>query len=159
METSWHLERSIPVPECGCWIWTGAQCGKGYGLVSIGRRTQRAHRVAFHYATGVDPGSMHVLHKCDTPSCINPMHLMLGTNTDNVADKVAKNRQARGEKIGLAMCGERQGQHKLTASDVVAIRESDLRVKELSLRYGVSPSVISEVRSRKAWKHIEEFAA
>lgn len=82
-----------------CWLWTAAVTGNGYGHFAvgprIGRRFIRAHRFAWKLFRGEIPNGLHVLHRCDNRLCCNPSHLFLGTNVDNVADKVAKNRQAR----------------------------------------------------------------
>lgn len=81
-----------------CINWRGARHPKGYGLhskrVVNGVGYYRAHRWIYALVFGVDPGELHVLHKCDNPSCINPSHLFLGTNADNVADRVAKGRSS-----------------------------------------------------------------
>lgn len=159
IDTSWHEERSIPVPESGCWLWLGCVCNKGYGLVTIARETRRAHRVGYQIATGIAPGSLHVLHKCDTPRCINPAHLFLGTNAENVMDKVRKGRQAVGVLISARMCGERQGISKLTTAQVLEIRRSNESGVDLARRFNISQSVISEIRHRKSWTHVEAKAA
>lgn len=159
MEPSWHMDRSIPVTETGCWLWLGCCDQKGYGLVSLNRVTKRAHRVSYEAATGIAPGDLQVLHKCDTPCCINPDHLFLGTNQDNVADKVAKGRQASGDVVAMGMRGERQGSRKLCEQSVREILRSSERGVDLALRFGISQSVVSEIRSRKAWRHVKEIAA
>lgn len=156
MPHEWHLARSIPVPESGCWLWLGCQDEKGYGLVTEHGRTMRAHRLSYQKAHGLTIGNLQALHKCDTPSCINPAHIFLGTNAENVADKVSKGRQARGRAIGARMCGERQGQSKLTEKQVRYIRKSTERGVVLSRKFGISQSVISEIRNLKAWTHITE---
>jgi hypothetical protein len=82
-----------------CWPWTGGVTHNGYGKFSLGplcaRRIVRSHRLVWEMVHGAVPDGMQVLHRCDNPRCCNPEHLFLGTNADNVADKVAKNRQAR----------------------------------------------------------------
>lgn len=82
-----------------CWPWTAAVTHNGYGKAAIGpsnnRRCVRAHRFVWELLRGPIPQGLQVLHRCDNRLCCNPDHLFLGTNLDNVADKVAKNRQAR----------------------------------------------------------------
>jgi HNH endonuclease len=73
-----------------CWIWAGHIDSEGYGECSHGKS---AHRVAYKLATGQDPGESFVLHKCDTPACVRPDHLFLGTHLDNVRDMDAKGRR------------------------------------------------------------------
>ena len=84
-------KRSIPVPFSGCWLWTGCVDGKmGYGILELMERRLLAHRVSFEAFNGPIPESLHVLHKCDVPSCVNPNHLYAGTDQDNVNDREAR---------------------------------------------------------------------
>lgn len=129
---------------------------KGYGLVTIGRKCHRAHRVSWANSNGPIPLGGHILHRCDTPSCINPIHLFLGDNRLNVADKVAKGRQAVGDAIGSRMHGERQGHAKLSEEQVISIRNSSDKGIVLAILYGVSESTISEIKNNKAWKRAGE---
>lgn len=80
-----------PIPEAGCWLWDLAWDGQGYGVIDIYGRQHGAHRVSYMVHKG-DPGEGLVCHKCDTPSCINPDHLFLGSPLDNMQDKVKKGR-------------------------------------------------------------------
>lgn len=83
-------------PELGpCWVWTSTQDGHGYGAFYRGTGPRGAHRVSWELYHGEPAGALCVLHKCDTPLCVRPEHLFLGTRTDNMADKVAKGRQSR----------------------------------------------------------------
>ena len=80
----------------GCWIWNGSLTKKGYGQFhSKMIKESRAHRVAWLIVHGSIPDDLHVCHTCDVRACVNPDHLFLGTNQDNVNDKVIKNRQYR----------------------------------------------------------------
>ena len=76
----------------GCWLWTGTRHRQGYGLLTVGGRPLKAHRASFLLANGYLMTDMKVLHTCDNPPCVNPAHLRLGTQADNVADMVAKGR-------------------------------------------------------------------
>ena len=100
----------IPEPMSGCWLWTGAVLSAGYGLMR-GRRPGNilAHRVSWELAHGPIPEDQYVLHRCDVPSCVNPNHLFLGTQKDNMADCVKK---------GRIMSGERHGRAKLTDKQI-----------------------------------------
>ncbi len=75
-----------------CWIWQGAKNRKGYGQKRLKGKLWITHRLSWHTFNGPIPEGIQVLHKCDTPSCWNPEHLFLGTNQDNVDDKMRKKR-------------------------------------------------------------------
>lgn len=132
----------------GCWPWIGGKDDRGYGKASVGgQKWKRAPRVAWELTNGPIPDGLHVLHRCDNPPCVNPAHLFLGTNRDNHADKVAKGRQARGERCG---------HNKLTEDDVVAIRYAVVvcgaRQRELSRALGVSAQTVCNVVNRSSWR-------
>lgn len=76
-----------------CWLWTGSQKPTGYGQVSLKGRVYLAHRVAWTLTHGAIPDGLGVLHHCDNPPCCNPAHLFLGSQGDNSADMVAKDRR------------------------------------------------------------------
>ncbi|HIC6258803.1 TPA: hypothetical protein ACW4EL_001459 [Salmonella enterica subsp. enterica serovar Nagoya] len=84
---------------------------------------------------------------CDNPRCINPEHLVLGTQLENVRDMEIKGR-------GNHVSGERNGSAKITAEDVLEIRNSTLSNRKIAAIYGLSDSYISSIRLRKKWKHI-----
>lgn len=91
--TAHVAQNYIPVPECGCWIWLGARDQYGYGkLGSHGRHMLSAHRLFYTFYKGEIPEGMSVCHKCDTPPCVNPDHLFLGTPLDNARDRERKGR-------------------------------------------------------------------
>jgi hypothetical protein len=83
-----------PEPMTGCWLWTGKliAADEPYGVAGGSKHRERAHRRAWRLYRGEIPGDLHVLHRCDVPWCVNPDHLFLGTNADNVADKIGKGR-------------------------------------------------------------------
>lgn len=154
----------IPEPTTGCWLWTAAVTSQCYGRFSVGRKTLRAHRVAYELYIGIIPDGLHVLHKCDQPPCVNPEHLFLGTHADNTADMCAKGRQARvrGDTNGTRLHPERvvrgESHHsaKLTEEQVRAIRAAEgLSHQCLADAYGVSRPHISYIRSSKKWAHIQ----
>lgn len=83
----------------GCLEWEGAKNKAGYGEALICGRHWKAHRAIYHYLVASIPENMNVCHKCDNPSCINPEHLFLGTQSDNVMDMVYKERNRNGNKL------------------------------------------------------------
>lgn len=85
-----------PHPRRGCWMWTGARSQGIYGSLTVNDRTVQAHRVSWELNNGLIPENAHVLHRCDTPACVNPDHLFLGTHTDNMRDRKAKGRARNG---------------------------------------------------------------
>src|SRR5689334_23323156 len=85
-------ERHIPEPMSGCWLWTGTCNDRGYGIIQLKEFDGYAHRFAFAFWKGAIPQGAHVCHKCDTPCCVNPDHLFLGSAADNMQDCVRKGR-------------------------------------------------------------------
>lgn len=77
-----------------CWIWLAGKDQQGYGAFRVRCVYHRAHRVAYTIAKGPIPDGMVVMHSCDTPSCVNPAHLSVGTDADNVRDMHKKGRNA-----------------------------------------------------------------
>jgi hypothetical protein len=92
--------KCIPEPNSGCFLWLPVVAGNGYGVFWDGGRPRSAHRVAFELYCGPIPAGQFVCHTCDERSCVNPDHLFLGTHADNMADRDAKGRQAKGDRSG-----------------------------------------------------------
>lgn len=82
----------------GCWLWTAAACPPGYGRFRANGRSYVAHRFAWEIMRGPIPAGLCACHKCDTPACVNPDHLFLGTQADNVRDSVRKKRHHHGDR-------------------------------------------------------------
>lgn len=84
---------SFPVTECGCWIWISRASSRGYGVAKFNGRRVSAHRLSYQAFSGAPiPEGNVVMHRCDTPLCVNPSHLRIGTIADNVADRFSKGR-------------------------------------------------------------------
>jgi hypothetical protein len=143
------IERhSIPEPNSGCWIWLADTSNRwGYGRVGSNRRERLAHRLSYAIFRGPIPNGLKVLHRCDIACCVNPAHLFLGTDKDNMQDMQRKGR-TRGN---AGKCGEENALAKLTARAVDAIRTSAKRDAELARDHGVSRRAIRFVRGGKTW--------
>lgn len=143
------LDSSEPVTESGCWIWTMSLHRLGYGQVMVARRNTKAHRLAYELFVGPIPDGLQVCHTCDTPPCINPAHLFLGTFADNMRDKVWKGRQAKGEA---------QGHAKFTEAAVLEVRQlyaaGGVSQRALAAVFGVSQRAIGRALTRRTWSHI-----
>jgi Autographiviridae endonuclease len=130
-----------------CWLWTAGR-SEGYGQISVRGRMLFAHRVSWvmRFRRRIPPGLL-VLHRCDTPACVNWRHLRLGTHANNIHDMMAK---GRGNFVGCPP--------KLTAHNVVFIRKlwsrRRMEQKQIARLYGVTQSTISLIVNRKRWQHV-----
>jgi len=137
---------SAPFVSGQCREWLGAKSTKGYGRLMWKGRARFAHRLAYTEYIGPIPDGLHVLHSCDNPSCVNDEHFFLGTNADNVADKVTKGRAAKPE-----IRGERHRCAKLTEAQVLAIRADARTQAVIAAEYGVTRENISQIKLLKGW--------
>lgn len=133
----------------GCWLWTGALNGSGYGQLLRRRHGKclhyKAHRYSYEMHNGTIPDGMCVCHTCDVPRCVNPDHLFLGTPQDNSNDCVAKGR-------GRSLRGEKHGSAKLLDADAVDIRTFltlGAKQKDIAEAYGVSQQTVSDIKRGK----------
>jgi len=137
----------------GCWHWTGAKTGRGYGSMRVGHKSTGAHRISYELFKG-PIGDLHVCHTCDNPLCVNPDHLWLGTNADNVADREAKGRM-KSPVIGKK--GSTNPFSKLTEAEIPKIRKlrnDGMTAKVIAAEFGVSESAIDNVIYGNAWTHV-----
>ena len=134
--------------ETGCWIWIGPKFNSNNrASICIGVKRLLTSRVMYVLFKGV-VGDLVVMHICDNTLCINPDHLVLGTNAENSGDMVSKGRSARGEKNSGAI---------LTEQQVLEIRKEKVTRKTrtiLARKYGVSWECIDNVIKRQTWRHI-----
>ena len=104
-------DRFEVITETGCWIWKMSVDRVGYGHEWVGGKLRQAHRVSYETHIGPIPHGMKVLHKCDVRACINPSHLFLGTQKENIQDCKKKGRirplQAKSEENGRFICEPR----------------------------------------------------
>lgn len=141
----------------GCWLWTGARTNKGYGVINIWNKGKRvscsAHRHSFEIYKGPTIKGLVVMHSCDTPLCVNPDHLTLGTYKQNRDDMVKKGRKAN-------QIGESAPRAKLTTKQVILIRkiykpfDKRFSCRALARKFSVHHATIWLIVSGKNWSHI-----
>jgi len=146
-------------PTAGCWTWEASLDGRGYGQIAFkrgGKGNMRAHRVSWEIHNGPIPDDLHVLHRCDNPPCVNPDHLFLGTQRDNVQDMWAKGRAS-----GHFQAGESRGvknvNAKLDPDKVTVIREraqSGESYASLARSFNVTGPAISSLVRRRTWHYV-----
>ncbi len=145
-----------PEPTSGCHLWTGGTMGHGYGQFaeSASSRDPKtyAHRFAWRVEYGEIPRGLVVCHKCDNTLCVNPRHLFLGTQADNMADMKRKGRHLYGEKNGAS---------KLTASQVGKIRAmcaEHVPQARIAKTFGISQGLVSLIHNNLVWKNSPALA-
>lgn len=157
-------ERSAQVPEAGCWIWMRSVDPNGYAEIGYKGKLARGHRLSYSLFVGEIPTGLHVLHRCDTRCCVNPHHLDVGTNMDNILDKMRKGRGwvPSGDdhymrRFQPPMIGEKCPAAKLTTADVLRIRElgaQGIKKPVIAERFGVTRQAVHLIIKRINWKHI-----
>jgi hypothetical protein len=138
-------EKVEKIPEAGCWIWMGSTQVCGYGEILSSNRKMLAHRASYEVFIGPIPKGMYVCHACDNVYCVNPNHLFLGTQKQNMQDMVAKGRSTKGEKNARA---------KLTEEQVKQIREMSESNSFIAKLFHVSTSNIQFIKTKKRWAHV-----
>lgn len=158
-------------PELGCWEWVGqrSKTSPSYGVFSVESKSRRAHRASYALHVGPLRRDELVLHQCDTAHCVNPDHLFVGTQADNVADCKAKGRTATGDRNGSRKHpdrlkpirlpdggrGEGNPRARLTWDKVAEIRAAfaaGTPNKSLSRKYGLTESGIGSIVHGRTWK-------
>jgi HNH endonuclease len=164
MDQAEFLKR-VEMTSSGCWDWLQSCSPSGYGRSWHEGKIWRANRLAWHLFRGPIPKGLRVCHKCDRPRCVNPDHLFLGTDADNIADRDAKGRHwvRSGDEHGIrrhperAPHGERNGSAKLTRQQVVEIRSlvGTASHREIGRRFGISQQTTSRIISGELWRTVE----
>ena len=142
----------------GCWLWSAHKNKQGYGQFFDKDKRWRAHRWAYQHYLGEIPDGMCVCHKCDNPSCVNPEHLFLGTQQENMDDMLSKGRQSPPK-------GECSFHSTLSEKSVVLIKRFLERHPTergpqggqcdfLARWFGKSKSIISDIGTGRTWRHI-----
>jgi hypothetical protein len=154
-----YISENSEIDINDCWIWKKYKNNKGYGHPKFKGESILAHRLSYLTFIGEIPNNLHVLHNCDNPTCVNPKHLFLGTNQDNMKDRNNKNRQSR-------LKGKDHGRSKLVQEEVDEIRilysaelaerargkGIQLTQRELAERFRVGETQISDIVNNKIWK-------
>lgn len=141
----------LKVREClpeTCWDWIGEITNVGYGRFTFKQKRTGAHRMAWMITHGNIPDGLCVCHTCDNRKCVNPGHMFLGSNAENMADKVAKKRQETGANV-------RKKTTKITPEQALEIRargKTGAKPTALAREYGLSQSFVSEVIAGKKWR-------
>lgn len=143
--------------ESGCWLWEWTETDAlGYGrckfMCADPAMDERAHRTSWIIHRGKIPDGLFVLHKCDVRNCVNPEHLFLGMQQDNVSDMISKGRMASnvGAKNGRAMLTEDQ------VIEILSLIDEDCMFNyQIAERYGVAPTTISYIKNY-GWRHLKE---
>lgn len=138
-----------------CWLWKGCTCGSGhkYGSAYFERKLTKAHRIAWEITHGPIPKGLLACHHCDTPLCVNPSHLFIGTNQDNQDDMERKGRRRYGVTLG-----EDNPLTKITKAQAAEVRRlSKLGVfqKDISSITGVTKTNVGAIVQRRTWRHIQ----
>jgi len=142
------LKRVEQIPFSTCWYWIGGLYKDGYGKIWHTGKEYKAHRYSYELHNGPIPFGMHVCHKCDVPSCVNPDHLFVGTRNDNMHDMAMKGRSTHSERHHRAKLSIEQ------VREIRAKRYSGQSVKNLAAEYGVSKGRISEIVHQKTWRRV-----
>lgn len=152
--------RYLAEPMSGCWLWEGAVFNHGYGVFQSKHGGKRwvttAHRASWILHNGPIPAGMIVCHKCDNPMCVNPDHLFIGTDKDNVHDAIRKGRfqsaanpfYQKGSARRNALLNEQD------VRDIRVMREVGMSCRLVAAEYGVSTACIERVDSRRSWRHV-----
>lgn len=121
-----------------CWPWLSGQNGVGYGRFQRNKQMIYAHREAYEISYGPVPEGLYVLHKCDNRICCNPKHLFTGTHLENIADMMAKGRNAKGERSGQAKFSD-----ELVAQVIAAYKPGEVTQQQVADRFGMNRKHVS----------------
>ena len=134
----------------GCWLWTGNVNKDGYGKIESQGKTVLVHRLSYAMHVEDIPSEVLVLHHCDVPNCVRPVHLFAGTQDDNIQDSVIKGRRAIGSRHGKTALTEDM------VREAIELRKRDRGVwtyPTLAQRYNVSRHTIMRVFTGTTWRH------
>ena len=150
-----RLTRKIDINQNGCWVFRGFRLSNGYGRIQGPSGLSLAHRASWEAYRGPIPSGLCVLHLCDNPPCVNPEHLFLGTQRDNVLDMLAKGRDRHATEV-IKTRGEKHWRCKLTREQVLEIRRRRSEPqKQLAAEFGTTQRYISSIVCGRKWKWLQ----
>lgn len=159
-----YIEKRVKIdPVSNCWIWQLTLGKDGYGKAKRRGQTIRAHRLSYLTFCGDIPSNLFVCHRCDTPACVNPSHLWIGTHFENELDKTNKGRRSpspaithpetipKGEQASASVLNAKQ------VEEVYVLGMQNMLAKEIKAKLGlkVSESAICRILNGATWKHLK----
>lgn len=147
-----NYDKYTPDPNTGCWLWTGAAMPSGYGQLIHNNRKLLAHRAMWERHNGPIPPGKNVCHRCDNPRCVNPEHLFIGSQAENLIDMRAKGRGSKPPRNDHR--GERHPSVKLTEQQAREIRATTGMRKDIAARFNISPTQVHRIQTGKRWAHL-----
>ena len=134
------------IPFHTCWEWSAGKNSAGYGAFYPKNKQILAHRYSYELHNGKIPDGHFVLHKCDNPSCVNPSHLIAGSQKDNLDDMDRKGRRYSGESHHSS----KMNKHSVNELRVAA--NNGASVSDLSIKYGISQAQVYRIKNKELWR-------
>jgi hypothetical protein len=155
-ERFWRLVDKSDVD--GCWVWVGNKI-KGYGRVVVKGRRYKAHILSYELHSGPVSSGLVVCHTCDNPACVRPDHLWLGTHTQNIADRHAKGRTARGKQISNTVKLDEQKVFEMRLiwkqkKEAGEVKRFQFNTEKLGRMFGVTGTMAGLIVNGRFWKHV-----